>query len=346
MIAVLLLLILQPGPVSATWSVTFENSDPCGLKGSSVEFRCSYNYTDGETVTNTAWHKGGLKDKQWKRFKLSELPSYQNRSEYIGDQQHDCSLAIHDLQDNDTGYYYFRFDTGKYGRHSKESVYLSVTELISARVNPDRVRAGDTVTLECTTSCQLPSIVWFKDGRPLAKPEFQAQTEDAGNYACALKGQESVLSDPVALDVQYAPKKVTLSMSPSGDVVKGNLVTLTCSSDANPPVTQSGYRLYKDRQFISSGLNHTISDVQPGHSGLYHCQAWNNIGDFVNSTEVHLDVQYGPVNISVSMNPPHIVGGSSVNLTCNSAANPAADNYTWYRGQLLPAPWSRWAQDR
>lgn len=45
-------------------------------------------------------------------------------------------------------------------------------------------------------------MVWFKDERPVAKPEFQAQIEDAGNYLCAVQGQESLLSYPVALDVQ------------------------------------------------------------------------------------------------------------------------------------------------
>lgn len=84
---------------------------------------------------------------------------------------------------------------------------VSLYPELSARVNPDRVRAGDDVALECITSqpltsCQLPSAVWFKDGRRVANPEFQAQAEDAGKYSCSVEGQETVLSDPVALDVQ------------------------------------------------------------------------------------------------------------------------------------------------
>lgn len=108
-------------------SVTFENKDPCALKGSTVEFRCSFEYQSGETVRKTVWYKGGLKNGTWTRVKLSDIPSYHNRSEYLGDQQHDCSLAIHDLQDDDSGYYYFRFDTETVGWHSKQSVSLSVT---------------------------------------------------------------------------------------------------------------------------------------------------------------------------------------------------------------------------
>lgn len=69
-------------------------------------------------------------------------------------------------------------------------------------MHPDSVRAGDNVTLECRTSCQLPSsLVWFRDGHPVTKPDFQAQTEDSGNYVCGAEGQESVQSDPVALQV-------------------------------------------------------------------------------------------------------------------------------------------------
>lgn len=58
------------------------------------------------------------------------------------------------------------------------------------------------MTLECRKSCQLPSVVWFKDGRLVAQPHFQAQAKHSGNYLCAVEGHESVLSDPVALDVQ------------------------------------------------------------------------------------------------------------------------------------------------
>lgn len=113
--------------MSAGWSVTFENPNPCALKGSSVQLRCSYNYSDGETVTKAAWYKGDLQSGTWKRVELSNLPSYQNRTEYVGDQQDDCGLLIHNLQDDDTGHYYFRFDTRTRGWRSRGSVYLTVT---------------------------------------------------------------------------------------------------------------------------------------------------------------------------------------------------------------------------
>ncbi|XP_030606240.1 B-cell receptor CD22-like [Archocentrus centrarchus] len=214
-------------------------------------------------------------------------------------------------------------------------MHLSVRELTTI-VQPSTVTEGDHVRLTCMSGCPEPTnIFWFRDGQPVTSPAFQARREDAGRYYCAVQGQEMVRSAPVALNVQYAPRDVTLSMSPSGDIISGGTVTFTCGSDANPPVAHSKYRLYKEGRLISSGQKYMISDILPSHRGRYYCQAWNNISwkgiDLINSTEVHLDVQYRPMNISVSVDPQYFAEGSSINLTCSSVANPAADNYTWYK---------------
>uniref|UniRef100_UPI0037E8F62B B-cell receptor CD22-like isoform X2 n=1 Tax=Semicossyphus pulcher TaxID=241346 RepID=UPI0037E8F62B len=284
MIAVLGLLILRAGAVPADRYVTFENPNPCAVEGSSVKFRCSYTYDFGSAI-NTAWYKGETRNGTWTRVKLSDLPSYENRSEYVGDLQQDCSLALHDLQPNDTGYYYFRFDTESYGWRSRESVYLSVTEL-SATVNPDTVRVGDSVTLGCRTSCQLHSTaVWFKDGRLVAKPEFQAQAEDAGNYFCAFKGQESLQSDPVALNVQYPPLNVSVEVSYPSILTANSAVNLTCSSSANPAA--ENYTWYKrtpspSSSFllqVGSGQVLSLPSEEASHTGLYLCQAGNALGE-------------------------------------------------------------------
>uniref|UniRef100_A0A3Q3IQM8 Ig-like domain-containing protein n=1 Tax=Monopterus albus TaxID=43700 RepID=A0A3Q3IQM8_MONAL len=266
------------------WSVTFENPNPCALKGSSVEFSCSYNYSNGEIVSKTAWSKGQMKSGIWIRVALSDLPLYQNRSEYLGDQQHDCSLAIHDLQVEDTGHYYFWFDTNMYGRRSKTSLHLYVTEL-----------TGDNVTLECGVSCQLFTTVWFKDGRPVAKPGFQAQAEDAGNYLCAVEGNMTS-SEFYRLHCFYAdpPCNVSIEVSHPGRLAEGSSVNLTCSSAANPAA--HSYIWYR-RNISSSGsplqvgVEHMLflPSVEASDTGLYLCQAMNSLGGN-NSTEVLLTV--------------------------------------------------------
>uniref|UniRef100_UPI003AAF1405 B-cell receptor CD22-like isoform X1 n=1 Tax=Centroberyx gerrardi TaxID=166262 RepID=UPI003AAF1405 len=415
-VVMLLILIMSPGVVVGDgFSVTFENPNPCALRGSSVEFRCSYEYPDGEVVNKTSWSKGATKDGRWTRTELSSLPSYQSRVEYLGDQQHNCSLAIYDLQDNDTGYYYFRFDTHDYGWRSKGSVYLSLAEP-TASVYPESVRAGGNVTLTCKTSCTLPAtIVWFRDGQPVDKAEFQARAEDAGNYSCAVEGQESVRSDPVALDVLYPPVSVLVEASAPGSLAEGSSVNLSCSSAANPAADsytwfrRTGSPGSSSLLQVGSGQMLSLPSLEPCHTGHYLCQARNPLGEN-NSTEllllvemtekptasvypesvraggnvtltcktsctlpativwfrdgqpvdkaefqaraedagnyscavegqesvrsdpVALDVLYPPVSVLVEASAPgSLAEGSSVNLSCSSAANPAADSYTWFR---------------
>ncbi|KAM6936377.1 B-cell receptor CD22-like [Lycodopsis pacificus] len=327
---ILIILVTVPGVLSGAWRVTY--GDQCALKGASVVIKCEYDYPWGHIVTAVSWSKAQYVAGELKKVLLSQLASPPNHLRYVGNYRGDCSLTADDVQHTDEGEYFFSFVTTFNRWKSLTPAHLSVRELTSA-VQPSTVTEGGNVSLTCVSGCLAPiNIVWFRDGQTVPNPVFQAEREHAGRYYCAVLGQETARSASVALNVQYAPSNITLSMSPSA--VKGSWATLTCSSDANPPVTHSGYSLYKDGHFISSGQNHTIADLQPTHSGLYYCEAWNNISrrgiDLINSTDVHLDVQYRPENISISMDPPHVVEGSSVNLTCSSAANPAADNYTWY----------------
>lgn len=62
---------------------------------------------------------------------------------------------------------------------------------------------GDDVSLTCVSGCPLhTTTVWFRDGRPVQKPVFQASREDAGKYYCAVLGQEMLRSASVPLNVQ------------------------------------------------------------------------------------------------------------------------------------------------
>uniref|UniRef100_A0A1A7XQN0 Ig-like domain-containing protein n=1 Tax=Iconisemion striatum TaxID=60296 RepID=A0A1A7XQN0_9TELE len=315
MLKVLMLLLLkqvvQVG--AADWSITFENKDPCALNGSSVEFRCSYNYPGGESVSKTGWHKGELKDGIWKRVKLSDLPSFQNRFEYRGDLQHNCSLVLHDVHEDDGGYYYFSFHTNKFGRESREAVYLSVTGLKTS-VEPSRVIIGDNVTLQCTM-CHIPNIVWFRDGQAVEKLEFQAQAEDAGIYSCAVKGHESEPSQPVALDVLYPPLNVSVEVSHSGLVSVGSSVNLTCYSSARPAADT--YTWFRRNVLSSSSLIQvgseqvlSLSSVNTSHSGIYICGAKNPLGQNI-SADVLLTVEEVSGQSAVS---PFIIFGSGLSV--------------------------------
>ncbi|KAJ8332900.1 hypothetical protein SKAU_G00417960 [Synaphobranchus kaupii] len=207
-------------------------------------------------------------------------------------------------------------------------------------VNADTVTEGQIVTLTCSTTCTLtgsPAFIWYRNGSPLSltnqKHLFTASPEVSGSYICAVKGYEHLPSLAVALNVKYAPKDTSVSVSPSDEILEGSSVTLTCSSDANPPVQR--YTWFKKTGAVSSwrgsGQSLTVANILSKDSGQYYCKAQNQQGA-QNSTAVTIDVQYAPKNTSISVSPSgEIEEGSSVTLTCSSDANPPVQSYTWFK---------------
>ncbi|XP_028446102.1 B-cell receptor CD22-like isoform X2 [Perca flavescens] len=150
---------------------------------------------------------------------------------------------------------------------------------------------------------------------------LRVSVEDNNSYSCAVTGYEDYRSPPV-----YGPKLPSVSVSPSAEIVEGSSVNLTCSSDANPAAT---YTWYKNGKPLNKNTPLVFSSIQSSDSGQYYCIAENELGK--TSRSISIDLKYGPQNTSVSVSPSaEIVKGSSVNLTCSSDANPAA-NYTWYK---------------
>ncbi len=64
-------------------------------------------------------------------------------------------------------------------------------------------------------------------------------------------------------------------MSASGEIVEGGSVTLSCSSDSNPPAEISWF---KGRTFVGSGRIYSISKIRSDHSGEYKCKSRNEHG--------------------------------------------------------------------
>ncbi|KAL6482087.1 hypothetical protein MHYP_G00101670 [Metynnis hypsauchen] len=216
-------------------------------------------------------------------------------------------------------------------------VQLRVTELHVEAL--EEVTEGETADLTCKTTCSLtdPTFIWYKDGRPLTTKTIKnnqlhlqtVSSEDAGSYSCAVRGSQHLHSTAHSLRVRYPPKNVSVSISPSGEIVEGSSVTLTCSSDGNPPVKI--YTWFKGSTSVGEGKTYSIPNIRSEDSGEYTCQSWNDHGER-NSTAVNLNVFYPPKSVSVSISPSgEIVEGSSVTLTCSSDGNPPVKNYTWFK---------------
>ncbi|KAM8772583.1 B-cell receptor CD22-like [Acanthopagrus schlegelii] len=247
-----------------------------------------------------------------------------------------------------TSYYYSdyitptdSFSCAVAGHENCRSPPLYAPRLPSVSVSPSaEIVEGSSVTLTCSSDANpAANYTWYKENgdpdlQPLSKdPQLvfsSIQSSDSGEYNCTAENQLGRrTSEYIYINVKYAPRLPSVSVSPSAEIVEGSSVTLTCSSDAKPA---ANYTWYKEKQTLIQGPEgiYHFSSISSEDRGNYSCKSENQYGEIMSSS-VSVDVQYGPRLPSVSVSPSaEIMEGSSVNLTCSSDANPAA-NYTWYK---------------
>ncbi|XP_051756085.1 B-cell receptor CD22-like [Ctenopharyngodon idella] len=331
----LIFLLMIHGVSSADWGVSYSPSHICALKDSSVIMRCTYTYPTGYQIMRVFWT---TQVRNTEHPDLSEDPEYSQRLQYLGDKQQNCTIRLSHVTLKDEHEYYFRFITDKPdGRYTgKPGVTLTVTDLQVE--SPERVTEGDSVRLTCKSSCNLTdraTFIWYRDSQPLTERRDRnnelllqsVRREDAGRYSCAVHGHNHT-SPAVELNVMYPPKSVSVSISPSGEIVSGDSVTLNCSSDSNPPAEISWF---KGGTFVGSGRIYNISKISSDDSGEYKCRSINEHGEKY-SEAVTLNVMYPPRNVSVLITGSgEIVPGDSVTLICSSDSNPPALNFRWFK---------------
>ncbi|XP_064175822.1 B-cell receptor CD22-like, partial [Anguilla rostrata] len=205
-------------------------------------------------------------------------------------------------------------DTGRYScavRGNQHLVSRAVTlsvrclkvEMKSSTVS-ERVRVTLTCNITCTDLTANQTFIWYKNGQFLqnttrnmkiittfsSKPAVEMQAA----ISCAVRGHENLPSPAVTLSVRYPPNNTLVSVSSSGEIVEGSSVTLTCSSDANPPV--QNYTWYKKNDTgvwqAGSGQSLNFSNFRSWNRGQYYCEAQNRLGA-QNSSAILVTVQGG-----------------------------------------------------
>uniref|UniRef100_A0A673FPC8 Ig-like domain-containing protein n=1 Tax=Sinocyclocheilus rhinocerous TaxID=307959 RepID=A0A673FPC8_9TELE len=324
----LMFLLMIPGVYGQYWGVRYGYSHICALKDSSVIMRCTYTYPTGYRIRKVFWTKTLVKNADNEFPDLSKDPEYSQRLQYLGDKQQNCTIRLSHVTQKDEHKYYLRFITDKpVGKWLGEAgVTLTVTDLqVEA---PERVTEGDSVRLTCKSSCALTdraTFIWYRNSQPLTERRDgnnqlllqSVRREDAGRYSCALHGHSYISPNPV------------IFISPSGEIMEGDSVTLSCSSDSNPPAEISWF---KRGMFVGSGRIYSISKISSDHSGEYKCKSTNKYGEKY-SNAVTLNIMYPPRNVSVSINGSGEVEEDSVTLICNSDSNPPALNFkiSWFK---------------
>nr|XP_001919202.4 B-cell receptor CD22-like [Danio rerio] len=324
---------------AAGWGVNYSPSHICALQNSTMTISCTFTYPNTEyQIMKVFWNK----DQVYNGVEfadLSEDPEYSQRLQYLGDKQQNCTIRLSHVTKKDEGQYYFRFTTNVANQKwtGIPGVILSVTEL--QLESPERVKEGDSVRLTCRSSCKLtdtPTFIWYRNSHTLTNIGDELNISpvsrgDAGRYRCAVHGH-TLTSPEVYLNVMYPPKSISVSISGSAVIMSGDSVTLSCSSDSNPPAE---INWYKGKTSVRSGRILNISKISSDDSGEYKCRARNAHGEKY-SDPVTLDVQYPPRSVSVSISGSAvIISGDSVTLSCSSDSNPPALNFSWFKGETL-----------
>ncbi|XP_073716116.1 pregnancy-specific beta-1-glycoprotein 8-like [Misgurnus anguillicaudatus] len=335
-----LILLLISGVYSADdeWGVNYSSPSICALKGSTVIINCTYKYPTGHQIMKVFWTKTDVRQPNNDFPDLSEDSEYSQRIQYLGVKHHDCTMRLTDVRQTDSHKYYFRFTTNAGGNWTgTPGVSLNISDL-QVESSGERVTEGHSVTLTCKSRCSLTdrsTFIWFKNTQSLSERTDRnnqlilqsVRREDAGNYNCAVQGN-NLTSPHQYLNVIYAPNNPIISIRPSGKIMEGDSVNLTCSSDANPLV--QNYTWFRGIRYIGSGRLYIISKIRSDQSGQYKCKSSNELGQKYSA--VTLNVLFPPKNVMASISgSDEIMEGDSVNLTCINESNPPVQIYSWFK---------------
>ncbi|XP_043960136.1 vascular cell adhesion protein 1-like isoform X3 [Gambusia affinis] len=266
-----------------------------------------------------------------------------------------CSTRIPDLTADHTDKYFLRIENGATtATFCDDPFTLTVNDspwtpiiVVSGR----NLREHQSVTITCSayTPCLLspPELTWN------LKKDSRRQIEKSTDGTLTSKLQESItLSDehdgytinctaryPVRngfkqaestklLNVLYAPRNTSASISPSALVSVGSRVELSCSSRAKPPPSFSWFR--KERQRFIKESSEQAYSFSASLQEAYECEAQNTLGREESET-ICVDIIGAPVTPKITIPPGTLKEGKTVTITC-SASTPCKNSLpelTW-----------------
>ncbi|XP_046694007.1 B-cell receptor CD22-like isoform X1 [Silurus meridionalis] len=202
-------------------------------------------------------------------------------------------------------------DAGSYNCAVRGSENLpSPAQYLSVRYPPKNVSIslsgeiveGSKVNLTCSCDANPPvkTYTWFNKSASVGKEKtftiFNISLEDSGEYKCMCSNEAGHQnSTSVTLNVLYSPKNISVSISSSGEKVEGSSVTLTCSSDSNPPVET--YTWFKENEASRVGSGQSYRALQ---SGLYYCEVQNKLGS-ERSAAVSITITSGSIIVYLAV---------------------------------------------
>eukprot|EP00063_Salmo_salar_P061714 XP_014036549.1 PREDICTED: sialic acid-binding Ig-like lectin 6 [Salmo salar] len=219
----------------------------------------------------------------------------------------DCTTVFFNVTTSYTNIYFFRIESRPFkATDPDKSVHIVVTDLplrpkitVSGEMKEER-----PVSLNCSAAAPCPKhspkLTWTLP--TLFTPENQLQENSdqtksvlstvtftpshlhhEKNITCTAVypvGTSNKTAEHImTLNVLFSPKNTSASLSTADPVSVGSCVNLTCSSTANPPVTNFPWFQISGGKptWVASGQTYTLN-VTVGDGGMYYCEARNDHG--------------------------------------------------------------------
>nr|XP_046153146.1 hemicentin-1-like [Oncorhynchus gorbuscha] len=222
---------------------------------------------------------------------------------------------------------------------------LSVTDPISVQpVSQDKPLAHQPFSLQCVGSQNPASILWLKNGLPVAvsgrvslspnnitmsfSPLLQS---DGGLYQCIVsQGGAPIKGVGYQLNVNYGPLQAVIIQSGKGPVGKvlyllpGSKTALQCSALCYPTCTYTW--IYKGRLAeMNASLSLTPETTMDG--GPLSCVAYNSVTNGNSTANTSVVLLDGPSNVTIS-GPGALEVGVKASFKCIAQCSPSC-SYTW-----------------
>ncbi|XP_049902002.1 carcinoembryonic antigen-related cell adhesion molecule 5-like isoform X2 [Epinephelus moara] len=198
-------------------------------------------------------------------------------------------LRLMNIQMNHSGNYSCQAFNNKTLRYqtSQRSV-VSVLEIISGAsitLSTTLPIEGNSVNLTCDAAGSVFTRKWMKDGSDLILSDniilydknrvlsFKSLTKkDSGEYSCTVSNPVSSDEAKYSMEVNYGPENVQIT-GPS-EINPNENLTLTCSAESRP---LANYTWILNGTEIHNSAVFTKDNIQPSDSGIYTCEAMNDV---------------------------------------------------------------------
>ncbi|XP_072409563.1 myelin-associated glycoprotein-like [Chiloscyllium punctatum] len=216
---------------------------------------------------------------------------------------------------------------------------LTITSLDGIKDSSITITEGDSALITCSVkSFPASNLMWkhldvimnsSSSHNELWMEIPHVTRRVTGDYQCVAQNKHGTMEGSLSITVQYPPRETTVSISgASGGIREGQNVTLTCSSESVPPVSQ--YSWFRTEGTTSIQLNTSsqilsFTPVTRGNITGFYCTVTNPLGSS-SSNMTHLNVEYKP---EISRESKCAERAEGITCVCAANSNPPAV-ITWH----------------